>query len=212
MRLASLALVALSCVLVTARAQAEQIIQTQGFMGNPSFVQQLEFDRFDPAKGTLNSIDVRLDLIIDGGSLSVDNDGSQPANLEVELGATAALSSAGVRLLDANFAPILSGVSTVGVSTGSFFNLSPDNGDGANFDATGPDGATHLGGIASAYDSAFVNSTFFSDYLGTTMFDMQVAVNQLLNFGGQGGLSGQFDPVNTEVMVTVTYDLSLIHI
>jgi MYXO-CTERM domain-containing protein len=44
--------------------------------------------------------------------------------------------------------------------------------------------------------------------MGTTMYDMQVAVNQLLDFGGQGGLSGQFDPVNTEVMVTVTYDFS----
>lgn len=208
MRLASPALAAVLFSLAMAQVQAEQIIQTQGFMGNPNFVQQLEFDRFNPSKGTLNSIEVRVDLIIDGGSLSVDNDGLLPANLDVELGATAALSSAGVRLLDSGFMPILSGTNAVGVSTGSSFILAPENGDGATFDPTGPDGATHLGGIASAFDSAFVNPSFFTDYMGTTMYDMQVAVNQLLDFGGQGGLSGQFDPVNTEVMVTVTYDFS----
>lgn len=207
MRFAPLALAAiLSTSVAFSTAQALTIVQTQGFIGKPNLIQKLEFDRFDSSKGILDSVEVRMDLRISGGSLAVDNDGPQSAALTVELGATGSISSASVHLLDGNMSPILSGPSQLGVATGASFTLAPENGDKTVFDPNGPDGAAHQGGSAATYAGAYINSNYLSDFIGTTMYDMQVNVNQLLNFGSVGGISGQFEPVDAEVTVTVTYD------
>lgn len=186
-------------------ASAATITQTQGFIGQPNFDKVVEFERFDPALGTLQSVEWRFNLAINGGTLTVDNDGPLPAEVNVKLGATGALSSDDVRLLDDTFTNILSGGSALDVSTGTVFTLEGDNGDGMTFDPTMPDADTHVGGAASTSGSGFVNSTFFDDYLGTDYFGVTADLNQLLDFGGIGGISGQFDPVTADSNITLIY-------
>lgn len=180
--------------------------QTQGLVSKPNYSLPVEFNKFDPNLGTLTSVSYRMDLSIDGGSLTVDNDGPLDATVNVDLGAMAAISSVDVKLLDTNLNPILSGANELGIATGSTFTLKADNGDGANFDPGAPDAATHTGGVAATFSEANLNSLFLSDYVGTGTFEILVKVDQLLDFGGIGGISGQFDPVQAETKVWVTYN------
>ena len=189
--------------LVASTAHALTITQTQSFTGQPNLTKAVEFSRFDPSYGTLESVEWRMSLTIEGGTLTVDNDGELPASVTVELGANGSISSPDVKLLSETFESILSGTSAVGVSTGTVFELAADNGDAMTFDPTMPDADTHIGGSASASGNGFVAPQFFSDYMGTNMFNLSVKVDQLLNFGGNGGVSGQFDPV----MATPTLEL-----
>lgn len=187
-------------------SEAAIITQSQGFGGQPSLVKTVEFDRFDPSRGTLTSVEWRIILDIEGGSLTVDNDGVDPTTVDVKLGAKASLSSTDISLVDDSFQPILSGLSAVSASTGSVFNLAADNGDGMTFDPTMPDADTHNGGFANASGTAFADPTDLSDYLGTTMFNVKVHLDQLLDFGGVGGVSGQFDPVTAWPNVVLIYE------
>ncbi len=184
------------------------ITQSQGFGGQPSLTKVVEFAQFDPSYGTLASVEWRFNLGIEGGSLTVDNDGAVPAQVSVQLGARGSLASDDVPLLNSSLQPILSGSTSVSASTGSTFNLAADNGDGMTFDPTMPDAQTHLGGIASMSGSDTVDASFISQYLGTDMFELIVDLDQVLDFGGTGGVSGQFDPVLAWPTVTLIYEFN----
>lgn len=187
-------------------AHASTITQTQSFTGQPNLTKTVEFSRFNPSYGTLESVEWRLVLSIEGGSLTVDNDGDLPATVTVDLGANGSISSSAVTLLTDSFDSILSGASAVGVSTGTVFQLAADNGDAMTFDPTMPDADTHIGGLASSNGNGLVASQFLADYLGTDAFNLTVKVDQLLNFGGIGGVSGQFDPVMATPTVELIYN------
>lgn len=187
-------------------ASALTITQTQGFIGRPNLNKPVEFAKFDPSYGTLQGVGLRFDLHIEGGSLIVDNDGQQPAQVQVKLGAVGSLASADVHLVDSLLNPIASGASEVIVSTGTTLNLLADNGDGSTLDSAPPDAGSHAGGVASAFASGSVSSNFFGDYIGTDMFTIHAKISQLLDFGGVGGISGQFEPVLSEANITLTYD------
>lgn len=202
----SLLAAALGLLAFSTDARALTITQSQGFAGQPNLAKVVEFDRFNPAYGTLQSVEWRLMLDIDGGSLTVDNDGPLPASVSVELGAAGSLLSSEVTLLNSFFQPILSGANSVGVSTGSVFELAGDNGDGMTFDPTMPDADTHVGGSASTSASDFLSPQFLADYVGTEMFKLTVDVDQLLEFGGTGGVSGQFEPVTAMPNVVLIYE------
>jgi hypothetical protein len=181
------------------------ITQTQGFVGQPNLAKVVEFTRFDPSYGTLQAVEWKLDLGIEGGRLTVDNDGALPAIVSIKLGTVGGLSSTDVPMISESLQPVLSGANGVSVWTGSEFNLAGDNGDGMTFDPTLPDAATHEGGTAMESGMGSIGSLFLGDYVGTDMFDVTVNLTQLLDFGGVGGVSGQFDPVMAAPNVTLTY-------
>lgn len=191
--------------MASASPAAMMITQSQGFIGQPNLVKTVEFAQFNPANGTLQGVEWRLDLRIEGGQLTVDNDGQLPASVSIQLGAVGSISSTDVALVGEDLQPVLSGLSAVTVSTGTEFNLAGDDGDGPVFDPSVPDAATHNGGVASETGMGTVNSLFLNGYIGTDMFDVNIDLVQLLDFGGVGGVSGQFDPVLAEPQLTLTY-------
>ncbi|MCA9149316.1 MAG: choice-of-anchor E domain-containing protein [Planctomycetales bacterium] len=206
-------LASVGALTATTTIQAASIIapvtQSQGFTGQPNLSKTVQFAKFDSSLGTLESVEWRLILDIEGGSLTVDNDGELPATVAVELGARGSITSTDVKLLTDSFDSILSGANAVGVGTGTVFNLAPDNGDMGTFDPTMPDADTHIGGSASASGNGLVGAGFLSDYIGTDMFSVAVKVDQLLEFGGVGGVSGQFDPVMASPNVQLIYNYSV---
>jgi hypothetical protein len=188
-------------------AQALTITQTQGFIGQPNFLKTVEFAEFDPAHGQLQSVEVRMSLIIDGGSLIVDNDRQEATDVDVKLGATSSIFSTDVHLIDSNLDPILSGASTLSVATGSRLQLAGDSGS-TTFDPALPDTDQHLGGHAATTGIGLVSPNYLSEFLGTDMFELRVDVDQLIDYGAAGGTSGQFDPVLAETNVTLIYEFS----
>ena len=92
------------------------------------------------------------------------------------------------------------------VSTGSTLNLEADNGDGTIFDRTAPDADTHSGGETASTHVGRVNSELLGDFFGTDVFTIVADVDQLIDFGETGGVSGQFDPVTVSANVILTYE------
>lgn len=191
--------------LFTTGVQASPIVQIQPFgPGTPNFNQALTFNQFSGALSDLISVEVELGLNISGGFLTVDNDGAQPATVTVALGATGAISSVDVTLLNNLFQPV---VAPVGVSTGDTFNLAADDGDGpGNVDPSPLDGATHFGGVGSDLGSGFINPAFHPGFVGAGTFDILAGVTQILDFGSVGGVEGAFGPVLADGYVKVVYN------
>ncbi|MCC7474427.1 MAG: PEP-CTERM sorting domain-containing protein [Pirellulales bacterium] len=169
--------------------------------GTPNFTSTLNFDKFDPSLGSLNSIKIEMSVAVAGGSLTIDNDGEGPATVNVELGAKGELSSGDVNLFPGLVPPVVS-------SSGSGYVLNPDNGDGPfNIDPTGPDGAVMLGAAGWNLGWYFVTPLAHPDYVGASQtFNIDAVVSQILDFGGVGGVEGSFSPVDANGYVSVTYD------
>lgn len=187
-------------------ASATVLSETINFgPGTPNFNSTLTFQKYHGGYGNLVSVKVILNLDIDGGTLIVDNDGVGPAHVDTELGATAAISSLDVTLLDNLFQPV-TGVASA--STVGSYDLAGNIGDGANdYDPSGPDGAQLIGQADSDMKMGFINSLFHPGFVGAGTFDIKAQVNQILDFGGVGGVEGGFTAVNAGGSVTVQYTL-----
>lgn len=173
-------------------ASAATSIETEVFgPATPNYNSILTFDKFDPGLGTLISVQVVMEVSVSGGSLTVDNDGIGPASVTVELGAEGNLSSLDVILLDSLLQPV---VADVTASTGSIFNLDPDNGDGVgNVDGSSPDGAIHDGGNDTGSDSGFIIALAHPGYIGASQtFNVTAEIDQILDFGSVGGVEVHF--------------------
>lgn len=201
-------LIAVGALAALAPASSAQVLMQMLSFGpsTPNFDQTLTFDKFAVDPAHILSIKVSLELNIEDGILQVDNDGVDGATVDVELGASAALSSMDVRLLNAGFGAV---AEEVALSTTATFNLAPNDGDNdQQFDADGgPDFAELNGGMQSGMSMGFVNPDFFIDYAGMGTFDILVDVNQVLDFGSAGGVSGAFTPVQADGKVKIEVTL-----
>ena len=206
---------ALALIICAGSVFAQQTItQTKNFTGNPGYSRSLVYDQFNPALGTLTSIQIIFNMNTSGGYLSVDNDGDTPASTTVELGATGRISSSDVPLVNGSFQPI---GSNLRASTGQTFSLGPEDGDGpGNVDPSPDDGATHSGGSDSDTDTDNVNAAVFGDYTGTGSYTVTMEASSIIDFGGVGGVEGSFGPpvVGGDLTIIYTYtpftsDLSL---
>ncbi len=191
-------------VMIAPSAMAALILETETFTGDNT----LTFDQFNTSLGTLTSIEIVFDLSIDNGWLIADNDGVDQANVIIELGAVAAISSTDVSLIDGSLQPV---VGSLVASTAAAVSLAADNGDGpGNVDASAPDGTTLYGGPDSDSDSGFISALAFAGYIGTGTFDIVVAVTELIDLGGLGDIEGSFSAVDilnpsSSVRVNYTY-------
>jgi hypothetical protein len=185
-------------------AQAGVISQTQSFSGTPNFSQGLSFDQFDTLGGTrtLSSIEVILDLNVDGGQLILDNDGIDPAAGLFEFGGKATLSSTDVAL---------GGVpGTAAALHSDTFNLAGNIGDGpTDYDPSAPDGMIYLGGPESDSKSGFVNSLFWTagtkGFIGTGTYIVDLDATQWSQYGSIGGIEYAVTPVVAGGSVKVIY-------
>jgi hypothetical protein len=184
---------------------ATTITQAQGFAALPGVRQDIAFDRFDPSRGRLLSVEWRLLLDIDGGAQTVDNDDLAPKTVTVNLGARGSLFSEDVTLLDASMHPILREEAAVTAATSTQLVLAADDGDGMLFDPAGPDAGTHLGGYASASSGAFVNAVYFDEYVGTELFKLQVELQPLAEVDSAVSASAEVTPVTAMPNVMLIY-------
>ncbi len=182
------------------------IMQTRDYgPTTPNFTQLLTFDQYHGPLSDICEIKVKLQLEIEGGRLGVDNDGADPATVTVRLGATSAITSTDVTLLNSSFQPV---TGTAEAFTQSVFNLAGDNGDGpGNIDISPPDGAVHFGGQASDMRMGLIHSLFWPGFVGPGTFDIRVNANQILDFGSVGGVEGEFTPVLARGNVMVIYTI-----
>ena len=191
----------------TNSAHAQSIIQTETFGGTPNYSAFLNFDQFDSSLGTLLSVEIELELSATEGRVYLDNDATTAASGNVEYGSTATLASSDVVLLNSFFQPAVPQVDATLIDG---INLDPDDGDvevggTANFSQTGPDSAL-LGPInETSSDSGFVANSFFAGYIGSGTFEIEVNTEQMVDFGGIGGISFLGFPIETEGSVTITY-------
>ena len=187
-------------------AGADTISQTELFSGTPNFGETLTFDEFDDLGGTLllQSIQVSVILNTQGGQLVLDNDGDDPASGNFEFGAKGDISSTDVSLLDAGFQPVTAEVSAV---HGAAFSLSGNVGDGAgDYDPSPPDGMQYTGTSECDDDSGFIAPALFSQYIGTSTFDVAADVFQWADFGGVSGIEWAVTPMTADGCVTVIYN------
>ena len=191
---------------LTCTANAVLILQSQPFSGVPTFNQTLTFDQFDNSGGlTLQSIEVKFYLESDGGQLTLDNDGVDPASGVYAFGAQGSISSSDVGLFnnDAIPQPV---TADLDVFNSGSFSLQGDDGDGTyNLDPTPDDGAIYLGSLVAVGASDFIGNAFFTAYIGTGNFDIRVDALQWANFGGIGGIEYFVTPTDIEGSVEVIY-------
>ncbi len=212
-KMLSVLLVALVIIISATSAQAAlTIAQTETYSGVPNFEDSLTFDKFDDMGGTRNllSIEVTVNLNVDGGQLILDNDGAGFAVGTFEFGAKAEIASTDVTLLDTTFQPVTSVLQAIYSGT---FDLASDTGDVFNdFDPLAPDGMRYNGGVESDSDSGFVASApeVFSQYIGTDTFDIAVTADQWQGFGGASGIEWAVTPVSAEGDVTIVYSYEVV--
>lgn len=201
-------LVSIAVTITSSTAFSAQLMQTMSFgPSTPNFVAgPFDFDQFDPALGTLNFVEIKLQLDVEGGSLIVDNDGAEGGTLTgVEIGAEGTLVSPDVNLLDIGFSAL--GANVI-AATMADFTLDGNVGDGLNdFDSSAPDGGILNGLSQTASDSGQLNTTFWPQVTGTGTYAISAEVDQVNNFGtGIGGVEGAFTAVEAKGNVMVTYD------
>lgn len=204
--IAALAVSAMSGVASAAPCDT-MIMQEIPFGPNtPNFRQTLTFDKYAGPASDICSIQVFMNLQISDGFLVVDNDGALPALAAAKLGAEGDISSMDVPLLDAGLQPV---TSPVQVATMQIFNLGPDNGDGSlpmfPPDPAGPDGGLMLGQPGAGSDNGFISPALFAPYAGGGTFNVLVDVDQVIDFGGIGGVEGSFGSVIAQGSVKVIY-------
>ena len=133
----------------------------------------------------------------------MDNDGERNATVTVSLGATAGIFSPDVTLLNDVSLPV---AVDINLFTGSMFTLYPDDGDGpGNINPDLMDGRMFLGGTANDTLSSFINILYFADYSGPGTFDIQVAVDQIINLNVIGNVEINPSPVDAAGSVEVIY-------
>lgn len=190
-----------------ATAPAQVLMQMLDFgLNTPDFEQTLTFNQFDIDPAHILSVKYTVELDIAGGNLTVDNDGVDGAIVDVELGASAELSSTDVTLLNDMLNPVVDEVELVTTDT---LNLAGNDGDDdTTFDPNGgPDEGSIDGGMQSGMSMGFINSMFFGQYAGMGTFDILVDVDQVLDFGSQSGVSGGFTPVQASGKVKIEVTL-----
>lgn len=194
-------------------ASAAQIMQTQPFgPSTPNYNRTVAFDKFDATLGTLNSVQVKVQLAIDGGFLQLDNDGVNEASGSAQLGANATISSMDVSVLDNAFQNVLG--SGVDVFNSSPFAISGNDGDNdTTFDVGGTDYFDFQGMAGNDVGMGFINSLFHAGYIdldgifgGLATFTMDVDVDQIFNYGSIGGIQFTGGPVTASGSVMVIYD------
>jgi hypothetical protein len=185
-------------------ASAATIVQTETYAFIPAGSQTLVFDKFDTLGGTrtLISVTIQHSLTKKGGSLYVDNDSA--------IGGTGTISQATFIILSGrpmvdDFGTDLTSKSLTAVS---FYAaaVGSDDGDGAGFQASGPDYDGILFADSTVSSSGEVGSAFLSSYTGTDTFTLTATGTQGVDVSSISGVAGSFSPAGAEGFVTITYN------
>ncbi|MCX5683057.1 MAG: PEP-CTERM sorting domain-containing protein [Planctomycetota bacterium] len=201
--------VALLAAFAGSAASAATITQVMPFSGSPNLSQDLFFNYFNTAGGTLTltGVQVSMTLNTSGGSLILDNEGTDPASGTFEFGARGVISSLDVALLQSAVLPVL-GPQPPGleaVHTGAFSLAGDPIPDLGDFDPTPPWGMQYTGGIETDTHTGNIWSAVTSGYEGTGTYKITADITQWLDYGSLGGVEVAFTPVSASGSVTVVY-------
>ena len=193
------------CASVASAGMVGSTSQTQNFGPQaPNFTTSLVFNQFSGNLADLMSVEVIVDLSVDGGSASVDNDGETSTTVDVEFGTSLGISSSDVSLLDSTFDPVTAGVN---VLTNPSLSLAANDGDDINqFDVGGPDFDMITGVSGTDSDSGFIDSMFFNDYVGTGTFAIDAIANTEFSITGGSAVQGSFVNQTASGSITVIYN------
>ncbi|MCU0748072.1 MAG: choice-of-anchor E domain-containing protein [Akkermansiaceae bacterium] len=194
----------LAFLLLCGSAKAATIVQTQTFSFTPTATQNLIFNEFDTLGGTrvLNSVTITTSLTKSGGSLYVDNDSPTAATGSISQTVSITLTGIGASLLNSDgdaFAGSLAATTSYSVS------LFGDDGDGAGYQAGGPDwgGTTFAEATVGETVTAGNPGTFIGS--GST-FTVRVNGTQSTDTAAISGAAGAFGPATASGYVTITYN------
>ena len=183
------------------------IMQTQTFgPTTPAFTDSVNFNKFNGNLADLLSVKIKMELTVSGGNAIVDNDGEFNTTVEVTFGTTGSISSSDVTLLDGLFDPV---VASVGVLSVQNVNLDGNDADPTGqFDNDGGgDNATVNGPAGTEMNMGFINSVFFSDYVGAGTFAIDIDVDTDFQVSGGSGVAGSFTPQIAEGSIMVIYEV-----
>ena len=181
------------------------IPQIKNFNGTPDFGEMFTFDQFDSGLGTLDSIEIILTLNTSDGTFKADNDSSKLCSGNVKFGSQGTLYSLDVVLLNDSFINPWSDAKSY---TSKSFNLGIENGDGAMFDTTEPDGYEFTVN-SSLVKSDFIKSQFHSGFIGNSTFEIFLDLNQYIQICGLGGVQFSADPVTASGSVEIKYSYTI---
>jgi hypothetical protein len=174
-------------LIISHPSMANPIVQTQPFSGTTGFSANLPFDKFN-ASGTLTSVEIILNLHITGGSLTINNTSSDPANGTFEFGTNAVLSSTDI--------PLLGGPGITQALNHLSVNLK------------GNDNDVYSGGIVPPdIQSGFVSN--LTQYKGSGSYNIMVKTYLWTNYDGSGEIEYSAAPLPTAsgyIEVIYTYD------
>lgn len=201
-----LALVACVSLSWSSAAQAFPTISQTKFFGPdiPDYDETLTFNQFNGNLVDLVSIEVSLELNVEGGVLIMDNDSPNNAHVDAHLGADGTISSVDVGMLKCPFIPVVGAVTAETIQS---YDLTAQAGDGLNdFDPTPSDGAQLNGTPATDSDNGFVCSTFWGGYVGAGTFDVLAEIDQFFDYGAVSGVEIGYTPVAADGHVTIVYE------
>ncbi|MDB4353924.1 PEP-CTERM sorting domain-containing protein [Akkermansiaceae bacterium] len=177
--------------------------QTQAFgPSSLSFDDTLTFNQLNLNPADIISVSWSYSITVNGGQMVIDNDGTNPATVNAMFGGELDVTSTDVTLFDpATFMPLIDGVSA---TTSGIFNLAANVGDTVgDYDPTGPDGATLLGQVSTTSGSASVDNSFWAQYLGTGLIDLDVSADAVASIGTVGGVEFAFTPATANGSLTL---------
>ena len=180
-------------------------MQTQSFGPQaPDFTIPLTFNQYDGDIADLISIEIIVNLSVQGGNALVDNDSATPATVNVEFGTSVSVSSMDVSLVNTMFNPI---GANVAVLINQMVSLDPTTGDPTDeANNTGLPDSQLINGPAGADSSNdFVNSAVWGGYVGMGTFDILVDGDTEFSISGGTGVSGGFSPQTASGEITVIY-------
>ncbi|GAB4554436.1 MAG: hypothetical protein Tsb0013_17060 [Phycisphaerales bacterium] len=202
---AALALLMLTTIGGYARAGVPTKVDQVHTFSDAPMSRALEFlpaSDLAPAPGEeLIGVSFSLELFVSGGSVSVDNDGPEPAFVNVFYEATLTLTSDDVTI------PVIS----ASVLNADRLNLAPDDehtgGPPVFTDDDGPDTAT-MPAMASAYASvtAELDSALFDQFRAGEPFRVHTLLDTRFGISGIPTIAGTFDGITVEsVAITLSY-------
>jgi len=189
--------------------QANTLVQTNTFSGQPNYSSILTFDQFDDNSGTytLNSILISVELnTLAGANLGIDNDGAESAAGQVEFGSSGSIVGATVALNKNSTSTFSGALSSL---TSKAMNLEGDDGDTTTYSTEGNDFDSLTTTATSESDSAYIWSAVFDGYTGTGTYDITYGVSQFMNMGSFSGSQFQGDPVGAGGQIVITYDYTV---
>ena len=113
-------------------------------------------------------------------------------------------------MIDSQNRPILSAAGELVVETGGTLSLDVDQGDNSPFDPNMSDVGVYDGGMASVSGNAYVDYVAISDYVGTTLFQLDVDILEQVDLGDNENVQWQSDPMLSSANITLIYNYSFV--